>query len=92
MILSKRDGITLTDLIVVFFIFQGGVVLLFLTLFLQTGFDNASKKLSIDVGGAKRLHSLSTFVSGLILLPWALFLLISKEVRPSNLFYISLIP
>lgn len=67
---------------------KGGVVLLFLTLFLQTGFDNASKKLSIDVGGAKRLHSLSTFVSGLILLPWALFLYISRENDVESIWYL----
>ncbi|XP_052828047.1 proton-coupled zinc antiporter SLC30A5 [Octopus bimaculoides] len=67
---------------------KGGVVLLFLTLCLQTGFDNASKKLSIDLGGAKRLHALSTFVSGLLLFPWALFLYISIDNDVQSTLYL----
>lgn len=46
------------------------------------------KKLSLDVGGAKRLHSLSTLGSGLLLLPWALFLYISKENDVESIWYL----
>ncbi|GAB1606164.1 zinc transporter 5-like [Argonauta hians] len=67
---------------------KGGVVLLFLTLCLQTGFHNASKKLSLDLGGSKRLHALSNFVSGLILLPWALFLYITTETDVQSTWYL----
>lgn len=58
---------------------KGGVVLLFVTLCLQTGYSSAAKKLSVDIGGAKRLNALSTFVSTLILLPWAFFISITRE-------------
>ncbi|ESP05676.1 hypothetical protein LOTGIDRAFT_103228 [Lottia gigantea] len=58
---------------------KGGVVLLSITLCLQVGFNAASKKLSVEVGGAKRLHSLSTLVSSILLLPWAAFIYLTKE-------------
>ena len=51
--------------------FQGGVVLLFLTLCLNVGYNSAAKKLSVDVGGAKRLHALSSMIQAMILGPWA---------------------
>ena len=61
------------------FPFQGGVVLLFLTLCLHVGFNSAAKKLSVDVGGAKRLHALSTLVQALILGPWAFIVSTTTE-------------
>lgn len=62
------------------FLLQGGVMLLFLTLCIQTGYKSAAKKLSVDIGGSKRLNALSTFASALILLPWALFISMTREV------------
>jgi hypothetical protein len=59
---------------------QGGVVLLFGTLCLHVGYSSAAKKLSVEVGGAKRLHAFSTLVSAGILWPWAAFTYLSTEV------------
>lgn len=59
---------------------QGGVVLLVCTLSIQTGYNSASKKLSVDIGGAKRLHALSTLVSALLLFPWAMAIYLMREV------------
>ncbi|XP_071151934.1 proton-coupled zinc antiporter SLC30A5-like [Mytilus edulis] len=58
---------------------KGGVVLLSLTLFLQIGYNSASKKLSVDVGGSKRLHAMSTFIQAFIMFPWAMFIAMTKE-------------
>ena len=63
--------------------FQGGVVLLFATLCLQTGYNSAAKKLSVDVGGAKRLHALSTLAGAVLLMPWAVFVSYTREVSGS---------
>ena len=57
------------------------MLLLLLTLFMNVGFNTAAKKLSVDVGGAKRLHALSTLVSAVLLLPWSLFVLCTESVR-----------
>ncbi|XP_013399446.1 zinc transporter 5 [Lingula anatina] len=58
---------------------KGGVVMLTLTICLNVGYNTASKKLSVDVGGAKRLHALSTLLSSLLLLPWASFIYFTRE-------------
>ncbi|XP_052101161.1 zinc transporter 5-like [Mytilus californianus] len=58
---------------------KGGVVLLSITLFLQIGYNSASKKLSVDVGGSKRLHAMSTFIQAFIMFPWAMFIAMTKE-------------
>jgi zinc transporter 5/7 len=57
------------------------VVLLFLTLGLHVGYNTASKKLCVDVGGAKRLHALSSLIQAAILGPWAAFIYFTREVR-----------
>ncbi|XP_071844901.1 proton-coupled zinc antiporter SLC30A5-like isoform X2 [Apostichopus japonicus] len=62
---------------------KGGVLLLVLTLLLSVAFKNTSRKLSVDVGGSKRLHALSTFVSSLMLFPWAMIHLFIHEQGPS---------
>ena len=62
-------------------LWQGGVCLLFLTLGFSVAYQSAAKKLAVMVGGAKRLYSLSTFVSFVLLLPWALFVYMRIEVR-----------
>lgn len=59
---------------------QGGVVLLAITLCMQVGYNSASRKLSVDVGGAKKLHALSSLVQATILFPWATFIYFTKEV------------
>ncbi|XP_052795023.1 proton-coupled zinc antiporter SLC30A5-like [Mya arenaria] len=69
---------------------KGGVVLLFLTLCLQVGFNSASKKLSVDVGGAKRLHALSTLIQAAILGPWALIFSSGAESPVSSWLYLLL--
>ena len=55
--------------------------MLFLTLCLQVGYNSASKKLSVDVGGAKRLHALSTLIQSLFLGPWALIVSSTSETQ-----------
>lgn len=60
---------------------QGGALLLMVTLCMSVGYNTASKKLSLDIGGAKRLHALSSFVSAVLLLPWAVVLFYTSEVR-----------
>lgn len=66
---------------------QGGVVLLFVTLCLHAGYTSVAKKLSVEVGGAKRLHSLSSLVSAGILCPWACFIFLTTEVRHMLLYF-----
>lgn len=67
---------------------KGGVVLLFLTLCLQVGYNSASKKLSVDVGGAKRLHALSTLIQSIFLGPWALIVSSTSETQVSSWLYL----
>jgi len=47
------------------------------------GYNTASKSLSVDVGGAKRLHALSSAMSACLLLPWTLFIFFSRQVSLS---------
>ena len=60
---------------------QGGALLLLVTLCMNVGYNTASKKLSLDIGGAKRLNALSTLMSAVLLMPWALVLFYTSEVR-----------
>lgn len=59
---------------------QGGVVLLVASLCLKVGFHTASRKLSVEIGGAKRLYALDNLVSALVLLPWVIVLSATTEV------------
>lgn len=59
---------------------KGGVMLLFCTLCAHIGYSTAAKKLSVDVGGAKRLNALSSVASALLLLPWAFVVFLTREV------------
>lgn len=59
---------------------QGGVVLLVVSLCLKIGFHTASRKLSVEVGGAKRLYALDNLVSAVVLLPWVIVLSATTEV------------
>ncbi|NWY02476.1 ZNT5 protein, partial [Nothoprocta ornata] len=61
--------------------FQGGVLLLVLALCCKVGFHMASRKLSVDVGGAKRLQALSHLVSVLLLSPWVVVLSLTTESK-----------
>uniref|UniRef100_A0A671SXA9 Zinc transporter n=1 Tax=Sinocyclocheilus anshuiensis TaxID=1608454 RepID=A0A671SXA9_9TELE len=60
---------------------KGGVVLLVLALCLKVAFNTASRKLSVDIGGAKRLHALSSLVSAVVLLPWVIVLSATTESK-----------
>lgn len=60
---------------------QGGVVLLVASLCLKVGFHTVSRKLSVEIGGAKRLYALDNLVSALVLLPWVIVLSATTEVR-----------
>lgn len=60
---------------------QGGVVLLVASLCLKVGFHTASRKLSVEIGGAKRLYALDNLVSAMVLLPWVIVLSATTEVR-----------
>ncbi|KAL4617588.1 zinc transporter 5 [Arapaima gigas] len=60
---------------------KGGVVLLVLSLCLKVGFHVASRKLSVEIGGAKRLYALSNLVSVIVLLPWVVVLSATTESK-----------
>lgn len=67
---------------------KAGVFMLVVALIIQTGFNQSSlsKVLKSDLGGNKRLKSLSVCMSTLILLPWTLFNLFSNAFDPSSYF------
>lgn len=69
---------------------KGGVVLLTVTLFLQIGYSSASKKLSVDIDGSKRLHAVSTLVQALLLFPWFCFTILTKEGSTETWIYLLL--
>ena len=54
---------------------------MFVTLCLHVGYNSAAKRLSLDIGGSKRLHALSTLVSAILLAPWAAFVSLTREVN-----------
>ncbi|XP_059906122.1 proton-coupled zinc antiporter SLC30A5 [Gadus macrocephalus] len=60
---------------------KGGVVLLVVSLCLKVGFHSASRKLSVEVGGAKRLYALDNLVSSAVLLPWVIVLSATTESK-----------
>ncbi|MEE6458466.1 hypothetical protein FKM82_000295 [Ascaphus truei] len=60
---------------------KGGVLLLVLALCFNVGFHTASRKLSLDIGGAKRLQALSHLVSVIILCPWVIVLTATTESK-----------
>uniref|UniRef100_A0A8C3VL51 Zinc transporter n=1 Tax=Catagonus wagneri TaxID=51154 RepID=A0A8C3VL51_9CETA len=65
---------------------KGGVLLLVLALCCKVGFHTASRKLSIDVGGAKRLQALSHLISVLLLCPWVIVLSVTTESKVESWF------
>ncbi|KAH0516552.1 Zinc transporter 5 [Microtus ochrogaster] len=65
---------------------KGGVLLLVLALCCKVGFHTASRKLSIDVGGAKRLQALSQLVSVFLLCPWVVVLSVTTESKVESWF------
>ncbi len=50
---------------------EGGVVLLMFALFIKMGYDASFRHLAVDVGGPKRLYSLVTLSSSVLLTPLA---------------------
>uniref|UniRef100_A0A3P9JPM4 Zinc transporter n=1 Tax=Oryzias latipes TaxID=8090 RepID=A0A3P9JPM4_ORYLA len=60
---------------------KGGVVLLVVSLFLKVGFHTAARKLSVEIGGSKRLYALDSLVSAVVLLPWVIFLSVTTESK-----------
>ncbi|XP_006010327.1 proton-coupled zinc antiporter SLC30A5 [Latimeria chalumnae] len=60
---------------------KGGVLLLVMALCFKVGFHTASRKLSVDIGGAKRLHALSQLVSVILLFPWIIVLSVTTESK-----------
>uniref|UniRef100_A0A8I3WI87 Zinc transporter n=3 Tax=Simiiformes TaxID=314293 RepID=A0A8I3WI87_CALJA len=65
---------------------KGGVLLLVLALCCKVGFHTASRKLSIDIGGGKRLQALSHLVSVLLLCPWVIVLSVTTESKVESWF------
>lgn len=55
-------------------------MLLVVSLFLKVGFHTVSRKLSVEIGGAKRLYALDNLVSSAVLLPWVVVLSATTEV------------
>ncbi|XP_007575903.1 proton-coupled zinc antiporter SLC30A5 [Poecilia formosa] len=60
---------------------KGGVVLLVVSLCLKVGFHTASRKLSVEIGGAKRLYALDNLLSAAVMLPWAAVLTATTESK-----------
>ncbi|XP_018424818.1 PREDICTED: zinc transporter 5 [Nanorana parkeri] len=60
---------------------KGGVLLLVLAFCFNIGFHTASRKLSLDIGGAKRLQTLSHLVSVILLCPWVIVLAATTESK-----------
>ncbi|XP_035040513.2 zinc transporter 5 isoform X2 [Hippoglossus stenolepis] len=60
---------------------KGGVVLLVASLCLKVGFHTFSRKLSVELGGAKRLYALDNLVSAMVLLPWVIVLSVTTESK-----------
>ncbi|XP_013878047.1 proton-coupled zinc antiporter SLC30A5 [Austrofundulus limnaeus] len=60
---------------------KGGVVLLVASLCLKVAFHTASRKLSVEIGGAKRLYALDNLVSAAVLLPWVIVLSATTESK-----------
>jgi len=57
--------------------------LLVVSLCLKVGFHTVSRKLSVEIGGAKRLYALDNLVSAVVLLPWVIVLSATTEVSDS---------
>ncbi|EEC14574.1 zinc exporter, putative [Ixodes scapularis] len=72
--------------------FQGGVLLLVLTLCLQTGFRTLSRTLAVDIGGAKRLNALSSVISMVALAPLALVLQFSTSAGKDHVSAVPFLP
>lgn len=72
---------------------KGGVLLLTVTMCLQTGFRTLSRTLSIDIGGAKRLNALSSLLSTIALAPVVVLLqfLITEQSSSWWTFFIPLL-
>ncbi|XP_072309578.1 proton-coupled zinc antiporter SLC30A5 [Eucyclogobius newberryi] len=60
---------------------KGGVVLLVASLCLKVAFHTASRKLSVEMGGAKRLYALDNLFSSAVLLPWVIVLSATTESK-----------
>ena len=69
---------------------KGGVLLLLTALLLEIGFNSASKPLVNDIGGIKRLETLSSFVSIILLFPWILFNILNNNIFTHVITLISL--
>lgn len=69
---------------------KGGVLLLVLVVCLQTGFNSAARRLSVDIGGAKRLNALSSLVSSILLIPWAITLCFTSQLQSISIIQIIL--
>lgn len=55
-------------------------MLLVASMCLKVGLHTASRKLSVEIGGAKRLYALDNLVSAAVLLPWVIMLSATTEV------------
>jgi hypothetical protein len=53
-------------------------MLLFMLLLVQVGVNAVGKRIAVDVGGMKRLHSIVTLFEGIYLLPWMLIVLVTQ--------------
>uniref|UniRef100_A0A1A7XIW8 Zinc transporter n=1 Tax=Iconisemion striatum TaxID=60296 RepID=A0A1A7XIW8_9TELE len=60
---------------------KGGVVLLVVSVCLKVAFHTASRKLSVEIGGSKRLYALDNLVSAAVLLPWVVVLSATTESK-----------
>ena len=59
---------------------QGGIVLLLAGVCLCVVQRNTGRKLSVEIGGFKRLQALSVTLTAVLLLPWAAIQLVSQDI------------
>jgi hypothetical protein len=59
---------------------QGGVLLLLFGICLTLVQRKVGRKLSVDLGGHKRLQAVSTLVVAVLLMPWALYQFLTLDV------------
>ncbi|VDO61431.1 unnamed protein product [Heligmosomoides polygyrus] len=70
---------------------QGGVAILFIALLLRIGYDNSFRHLAVEIGGPKRLYSLVSTCSALILTPLGVLLLVMKTSVIESLFHFTVL-
>lgn len=67
-----------------FYWWQGGIVVLLLTLCLQAYVNNGGRRLAVDVVGSRRLQALTAIASTVFLIPLALVVWLTQVTSRSS--------